>query len=214
MIKVTAIIFPRITPIITPIKIHEDANGHMKSNCSPHYGHMNSHSSSHAHMNHHLSMIEDFKKRFLVCIILTIPVFFLTPYIQEILGIGHFLSLYNDNYMLFTLSSTVFFYGGYPFFEGLIIEFKLFTPSMMTLVSVAITTAYIYSSAVVFGFMGSVFFLELVTLVDIMLLGDWIEKRSIMGASRALEELATPSKAHKIMPDYSVMDVNISELDK
>ena len=110
----------------------------------------------------------------------------------------------------------VYFYGGYPFFKGLINEIRSLNPGMMTLVSVAITTAYIYSSAVVFGLMGMVFFLELVTLVDIMLLGHWIEMRSIMGASNALEELATlmPSKAHKIMPDQTVMDVGIDELVK
>lgn len=178
------------------------------------HGHMDHH--PHDHLNPHSSMIEDFKKRFLVCIILTVPVFFLTPYVQELLGIGHFLSFSNDNYLLFIISSAVFFYGGYPFFKGLINEFKSLNPGMMTLVTVAITTAYLYSSAVVFGLMGSVFFLELVTLVDIMLLGHWIEMRSIIGASRALEELATlmPSKAHKIMPDQSVMDVAVSELNK
>jgi P-type Cu2+ transporter len=194
--------------------IPEDVNGHMHSHSSSEHEDMHSHSS--VSMNHHGSMIEDFKKRFIVCIILTVPVFFLTPYIQVILGIGQLISPSNDNYALFILSSAVFFYGGYPFFKGLISEIKSLNPGMMTLVSVAITTAYIYSSAVVFGLMGSVFFLELVTLVDIMLLGHWIEMRSIMGASRALEELATlmPSKAHKIMADQSVTEVNIAELDK
>ena len=179
--------------------------------------HMSPHSPVNRHnLNHHSSMIEDFKKRFMVCLFLTVPVFFLTPTVQELLGTGSLLSSASDNYLLFMLSSVVFFYGGYPFFKGLINEFKSLNPGMMTLVSVAITTAYIYSSAVVFGLTGSVFFLELVTLVDIMLLGHWIEMRSIMGASRALEELATlmPNKAHKIMQDNSVMDVEINELNK
>jgi Cu2+-exporting ATPase len=179
--------------------------------------HMSPHSPVNPHnLNHHSSMIEDFKKRFMVCLFLTVPVFFLTPTVQELLGTGSLLSSAGNNYLLFTLSSVVFFYGGYPFFKGLINEFKSLNPGMMTLVSVAITTAYIYSSAVVFGLTGSVFFLELVTLVDIMLLGHWIEMRSIMGASRALEELATlmPNKAHKIMPDNSLMDVEINELNK
>jgi Cu2+-exporting ATPase len=85
---------------------------------------------------------------------------------------------------------------------------------MMTLVAVAITTAYLYSSAVVFGLTGKVFFWELATLVDIMLLGHWIEMKSVMGASKALEELAKlmPSDAHKLMPDGSVKDVPLSEL--
>lgn len=85
---------------------------------------------------------------------------------------------------------------------------------MMTLVAVAISAAYLYSTAVVFGLSGMVFFWELATLVDIMLLGHWIEMRSIMGASEALEELAKlmPSDAHKLMPDGTVNDVPRSEL--
>ena len=87
---------------------------------------------------------------------------------------------------------------------------------MMTLIALAITVAYVYSSAVVFGLAGKVFFWELATLLDIMLLGHWIEMRSIMGASRALEELARlmPSDAHKVMPDGSLMDVPLDELVK
>jgi Cu2+-exporting ATPase len=84
----------------------------------------------------------------------------------------------------------------------------------MTLVAVAITTAYLYSSAVVFGLSGMVFFWELATLIDIMLLGHWIEMKSVIGASKALEELARlmPSEAHKLMPDGSVRDVPLDEL--
>ena len=72
----------------------------------------------------------------------------------------------------------------------------------------------VYSSAVVFGLTGKVFFWELATLVDVMLLGHWIEMKSVMGASKALEELAKlmPSNAHKLMPDGSVKDVPLSEL--
>lgn len=84
----------------------------------------------------------------------------------------------------------------------------------MILIAVAITAAYVYSSAVVFGLSGTVFFWELATLVSIMLLGHWIEMRSILGASRALEELARlmPSEAHKLMPDGSIKDVPLEEL--
>jgi Cu2+-exporting ATPase len=85
---------------------------------------------------------------------------------------------------------------------------------MMTLISVAIATAYLYSSAVVFGLTGKMFFWELASLIDIMLLGHWIEMKSVMGASRALEELAKlmPSDAHKLLPDGSVKDVPLGEL--
>jgi len=86
---------------------------------------------------------------------------------------------------------------------------------MMTLIAVAITTAYTYSAAVVLGLPGEVFFWELATLIDVMLLGHWIEMRSVAGASRALEELARlmPSDAHKIAEDGSVTDVPLDELE-
>jgi Cu2+-exporting ATPase len=85
---------------------------------------------------------------------------------------------------------------------------------MMTLVALAISVAYFYSTAVTFGLKGGVFFWELATLVDIMLLGHWIEMRSVMGASRALEELARlmPAQAHMVMPDGTVMDVELDKL--
>jgi Cu2+-exporting ATPase len=87
---------------------------------------------------------------------------------------------------------------------------------MITLIALAIITAYVYSSAVVFGLQGKIFFWDLVTLVDIMLLGHWIEMKSVMGASRALEELARlmPSEAHKILPDGTTQDVPLEALKK
>ena len=119
-----------------------------------------------------------------------------------------------DIYVLFVFSSAVFWYGGLPFLKGFLEEIKSRQPGMMTLVTVAIATAYLYSSAVVFGFSGKMFFWELASLVDIMLLGHWIEMKSVMGASKALEELAKlmPSDAHKLMPDGSVKDVSLGEL--
>jgi Cu2+-exporting ATPase len=165
------------------------------------------------HDHHH--MIADFKRRFWICLVLTIPIIFLTPHIQHILGIQDFVGFYGDSYVLFFLSSVVYFYGGYPFFNGMYDELKSRMPGMMTLVAVAITTAYIYSSAVVFGLKGEIFFLELVTLIDIMLLGHWLEMRSVMGASRALQELVKllPSSAHKIMPDGETMEVPLEKLE-
>jgi Cu2+-exporting ATPase len=119
-----------------------------------------------------------------------------------------------DMYVLFGLSSAVFWYGGWPFLKGFFEELKSRRPGMMMLISVAIATAYLYSSAVVFGLTGKMFFWELASLIDIMLLGHWIEMKSVMGASRALEELAKlmPSDAHKLMPDGSVKDVPLGEL--
>ena len=159
-------------------------------------------------------MIQDLKKRFWISLILTIPILILSPTIQELMGLGESLRFPGDLYILFFLSSIVYFYGGYPFFKGFYNQIKSRIPGMDTLISVAITSAYLYSSAVVFGLMGEVFFWELATLIDIMLIGHWLEMRSVMGASRALEELVKlmPSSAHKIMPDGSTMDVPLDEL--
>jgi len=159
-------------------------------------------------------MVADFRKRFWVSLIITVPILILSPMIQKLTGLGSLMRFSGDLYVLFALSSCVFFCGGYPFLRGLFDEIRSSKPGMMMLIAVAITTAYVYSTAVVFGLGGKIFFWELVTLIDIMLLGHWIEMKSIMGASRALEELARlmPSDAHKLVEDGVVNDVPIDEL--
>jgi len=167
------------------------------------------------HHDNHEHMVLDYKKRFWVSLIVTVPILILSPMIQHFLGLGESIRFFGDQYLLFGLSSAVFFYGGYPFLRGIFSELKSAKPGMMTLISVAITTAYLYSSAVVFGLRGNMLFWELATLIDIMLLGHWIEMKSVMGASKALEELVRlmPSDAHKVMSDGSVRDVPLSELN-
>ncbi len=164
------------------------------------------------HKDHHASMMEDFKRRFVVSLAITIPVLILSPPIQGFFGFE--LTFPGFELVLFVLSSLIYFYGGFPFLTGFISELKSKTPGMMTLIAVAITVAYIYSSAVVFGLEGEMFFWELVTLIDIMLLGHWLEMRSVMGASRALEELVRimPSVAHLIKDD-EIVDVQVDELE-
>ena len=166
------------------------------------------------HQDHHTHMAADFRKRFWISLVLTLPILVLSPLLQTLVGLREAISFSGDIYVLFGLSSAVFWYGGWPFLTGLFQELTSRRPGMMTLVAVAITTAYLYSSAVVFGLPGKMFFWELATLVDIMLLGHWIEMKSVMGASKALEELAKlmPSDAHKFMSDGSVKDVPLSEL--
>jgi Cu2+-exporting ATPase len=166
------------------------------------------------HGSHHAMMVADFKKRFWISLIISIPVLLLSPLIQRFLGIEGAIAFTGDKYVLFVLSSAIFFYGGWPFLKGIYDELKSKTPGMMTLIALAITVAYVYSSAVVFGLSGNVFFWELATLIDIMLLGHWLEMRSIMAASSALEELARlmPSEAHKLMPDGQTMEVPLDEL--
>ena len=159
-------------------------------------------------------MVADFRKRFWISLIATLPILGLSPMIQGFLGFKGTLRFTGDSYILFVLSSFVFFYGGYPFLKGMVIELKVLRPGMMTLIALAITTAFVYSSAVVFGLEGEIFFWELATLIDIMLLGHWIEMKSVMGASRALEGLARlmPSEAHRLQPNGSVTDVPLAEL--
>ncbi|WP_372869532.1 copper-translocating P-type ATPase [Planomicrobium okeanokoites] len=132
--------------------------------------------------------------------------------IQQFMGVDWRFD--NDMYILFALSTVVFFYGGWPFLTGGISELKEKNPGMMTLIALAITIAYGYSTLVVFGWDGNQLFWELATLVDIMLLGHWIEMRSIMGASNALEQLVKlmPSEAHKLDEQNQVQDVPLSEI--
>jgi Cu2+-exporting ATPase len=166
------------------------------------------------HGSHHAMMVADFRRRFWISLVISIPILLLSPLIQRFLGIEGAIAFPGDSYVLFVLSSAVFFYGGWPFLNGIYDELKSKSPGMMTLIALAITVAYVYSSAVVFGVTGSVFFWELATLIDVMLLGHWLEMRSIMAASSALEELAMlmPSEAHKVMPDGSTKEVPLDEL--
>lgn len=167
----------------------------------------------HDHTEHHKHMVKDFKKRFIVSIIVTIPILLLSPLIQNFLGISY--SFEGDKYVLWILSSFIFFYGGWPFLKGIYEELKKKQPGMMTLIALAIFVAYAYSSAVVFGLKGKFFFWELATLIDVMLLGHWIEMKSVLGASKALEKLAQllPDTAH-LKKNEKTVDVKISEIKK
>ncbi len=119
-----------------------------------------------------------------------------------------------DAQVQFVLASVVYFYGGWPFLAGFVAESRKGRPGMMTLIALAISVAYFYSSAVVFGLEGEVFFWELATLIDIMLLGHWIEMKSVMGASAALEKLVRlmPSEAHVVEPEGGTRDVKVVDL--
>ncbi|WP_026899427.1 copper-translocating P-type ATPase [Daejeonella oryzae] len=161
--------------------------------------------------DHHAMMIADFKKRFYVTLVLTIPIMLLSEMIQHFIGVEW--QFPGSHYILFALSSIVFFYGGWPFLKGLVDEVKAKNPGMMFLIGFAITVAYFYSVAIVFGLQGMDFFWELATLILIMLLGHWIEMKSVAGASKELELLVQlmPSDAHMVMPDM-VHDVKTDTL--
>ncbi len=164
--------------------------------------------------DHHAHMVADFRRRFWVSLILTVPVLALAPLIQRFLSIEGALDFRGASYVQFLFATAVYFYGGWPFLKGFIGELGKRQPGMMTLIALAISVAYAYSSAVVFGLPGEVFFWELATLIDIMLLGHWVEMRSVMGASRALEKLVEllPAEAHRLRDDGSSEDVPVTEL--
>ncbi|WP_290790860.1 copper-translocating P-type ATPase [Flavihumibacter sp. UBA7668] len=162
------------------------------------------------HAGHHT---EDFLKRFWICLVLTVPILLLSPMIQHWLKFDW--RFQGDQIIVLVLGSVLYFYGGAPFLKGLVRELKAKDPGMMTLVGVAITTAFLYSVAVVLGLEGMDFFWELATLIDIMLLGHWLEMKSQMAASRALESLVKllPSEVH-LVKDEQVIDIPLSELKK
>ncbi|MBI1342457.1 MAG: copper-translocating P-type ATPase [Terrimonas sp.] len=161
--------------------------------------------------DHHRMMIEDFKKRFWISVIITIPVLVFSPMIQQFFN--YQLLLPGNKYILLALSSIIYFWGGWPFLNGFFGEIKKGAPGMMTLISMAISVAYFYSAATVFGLPGMDFFWELATLIVIMLLGHWLEMKSVLGASKALQLLVSmmPAEAHKVHGDH-IMDVPLSEL--
>jgi P-type Cu2+ transporter len=161
--------------------------------------------------DHHAMMIKDYRKRFYIVLVLTVPIMLLSTMIQRFIGI-HW-QFNGSVYMLFALSSIVYFYGGLPFLKGLADEVKAKNPGMMFLIGFAITVAYAYSVAVVFGLKGMDFFWELATLILIMLLGHWIEMKSVAGASKDLELLVQlmPSDAHMVMADM-IHDVKTDSL--
>jgi Cu2+-exporting ATPase len=159
-------------------------------------------------------MVADFRRRFWVSLVLTIPVLAMARHIQGWLGLHGMLAFPGDALVQFVLASAIFFYGGWPFLAGLVGEVRTRRPGMMTLIGLAIAVAYGYSSAIVFGLRGEDFFWELATLIDIMLLGHWIEMKSVLGASAALESLVRlmPAEAHVVQSDGSTRDVPVTEL--
>ena len=185
-----------------------------KQQPSVHHSHQDMNSPmGHEGHDHHAMMINDFKKRFWISLVLTVPVLLLSEMIQHWLGFE--IKFAGDKYVLLILSSFIFFYGGWPFLKGFVDDIRVKSPGMMTLIALAITVAYVFSVAVIFGFQGMDFFWELATLIVIMLLGHWLEMKSVLGASEALRLLVSmmPAEAHKVHGDH-IMDVKLEELQK
>jgi Cu2+-exporting ATPase len=161
----------------------------------------------------HVHHIEVFKRKFWISLALTIPILLLSELIQT--WFNFTLVIPYQKEIIFLLSIIVYVYCGFPFLKGMVQELKKHQPGMMTLIGVAISVAFFYSSATVFVISGKDFFWELATLVDVMLFGHWIEAKSVLGASRALEELVKimPTTAHLIR-DEQIVEVPVSELKK
>jgi len=162
----------------------------------------------------HAHMVDDFRRRFWVSLALTLPVLATSEMVRHLLGLRGRLVFPGEGYVGFAFTSAVYLYGGWPFLTGFVDELRARLPGMMTLVALAITVAYAYSALVVLGLPGNVFFWETATLIDIMLLGHWIEMRSVLGASQALEQLVRllPAEAHRFRADGSVEDVPLDAL--
>ena len=182
---------------------HHDSSGERHAGASG--GHD---AAGHRAGRHEGHSVADFRRRFWVALALTVPVILLSEHLPFV-SAERPVSVPGADFVLLALSTVIYIYGGMPFLQGLVRELRARTPGMMTLVAVAITVAYAYSVAIVFGLEGMPLFWELATLVDIMLLGHWVEMRSVGAASRALESLARlmPSAAHLRHPDGTVSDV-------
>ena len=183
---------------------HSGAHDHDRMAATAH----SQHTGHDKHAGHSPAM---FKRRFFVCLALTLPVLYLSPMFEHWFNYRA-IQFPGSNWITPILATIIYFYGGLVFLKGAWNEFhgKI---GMMTLVALAISVSFGYSIAVTLGLQGDSFYMELATLVDVMLLGHWLEMASVQGASRALEHLAdlVPSIAHKQV-NGRIEDVAVSTL--
>ncbi|MCE5179257.1 MAG: copper-translocating P-type ATPase [Porphyromonadaceae bacterium] len=182
---------------------HEAHEGH--DHTGGHLGHM-------AHMG-------NLKQKFWISLIITIPIILLSTFMGERLAFQF--SFPGSDWVVLVQSSFLFFYGGIPFLKGAKMELKEKNPAMMTLISMGITVAYIYSF---YAFISNHFFpaarhrmdffWELATLIVIMLLGHWIEMRAVGNAGNALKKMAEllPGSAHLVDEHGNITDVDLEQI--
>lgn len=172
---------------------HAAHNEHMR-----HVAHTGEHGGHNGHAGHSEEM---FKRPFWISLALTIPTLYYAHLFQELLGYTA-PAFPGSQYLGLVLGSVIYWYGGWVFLTGAVSEIRGRAPGMMTLVALAITTAYAYSVAITLGLVqGMDFYWELATLVTIMLLGHWMEMRAVGSAQSALNELA------KLLPDQALVNV-------
>ncbi|MCA1790098.1 MAG: heavy metal translocating P-type ATPase, partial [Thioalkalivibrio sp.] len=185
---------------------HEDSTKRQEHDDPESDGHREGHDK---HAGHSVGM---FRNKFWFSLALTLPVVFWSEHIQGLLG--YTAPVFPGSPFIPALFATVvFFYGGLVFLKGAWRELNSRAPGMMTLISLAITVAFLFSVAVELGFDATALWWELATLVTIMLLGHWIEMRSISQAEGALQELARmlPDKATRVT-DGETEEVPVDEL--
>ena len=192
---------------------HQHAHG--EEPATQHSAHDDDHSqhdhSGGMHAGHEIM----FRNRFWVSLVLTVPVLLFSPMIQEWFGFS-MPEFTASNLIGPGFAIAIFAYGGIPFLQMAVPELQSRKPGMMTLISLAITVAFAYSLFAIFAVPGSGFFWEMATLIDIMLLGHWLEMRSVRQASGALNELAKlmPDTAERIREDGSTEEVAVTDLSK
>ncbi len=171
-----------------------------------HHHHHPSHTASTKALDRHAGHTpEMFRNRFLVSLLLTLPILYASEEVRGLLGLPPW---EGASWIPLLLGTLIYFYGGGVFLQGASRELRGRRPGMMTLVALGITVAYIYSLAVELGLKGKPFWWELATLVDVMLLGHFLEMKAILGAGEALRALAKlmPQTAHRIR-DGRIEDV-------
>jgi len=166
-----------------------------------------------AHDKHAGHRPDMFRDRLVVSLLLTVPILYLSEHFQSWFGFRS-IEFPGDSAVTPIAATILFFYAGLVFIRGSVSELRHRVPGMMTLISLAIAVSYGYSLAVTLGLDGEPFYWELATLLDVMLLGHWMEMRSIVAASRALDHLASmvPSVAHRLESDGSARDIPVADL--
>ena len=199
-------------PEVHPEHMMDGSHGDsMHTEHEEHPGSPDEHAGHDKHEGHSPEMFRD---RLLVSVLLTIPILYFSPQIQDWFGYEA-VSFPGSEWVTPVLSTILFVYAGSVFLKGGYREIRLRQPGMMTLISMAISVAYFYSLAVSFGLDGDPFYWELATLLDVMLLGHWIEMRSVQSASNALQHLASmvPSVANRI-DSGEVVEVDVATLSE
>ena len=192
---------------------HAHEHHHHPSPSEPKHAHPSGEHASHTgHDKHAGHTPEMFRDRFFVSLLLTLPILYFSEHFQDWFGYRA-AQFPGSAWVNPVLGTILYFYGGLVFLKGALRELRARTPGMMTLIALGITAAYGYSLAVSLGLPGRPFYWELATLIDVMLLGHWLEMASVQAASRALEELSKlmPTTAHRIVGDR-IEDIPVSAL--